>query len=173
MREQEGSFAVADAALRNLIPVLFAIGFILVAMLPYRIPVLGPVFPALTLVVVYFWSIYRPELLPAAAVFLVGFFQDVLSGAPLGLSSFVLLLVHWIVVHQRRVFIGKAFWISWAGFGLVAIGAAFGSWAIASIYHGTLVAAGAVFTQLLLTIAIYPGISWVFSAAEKIIPHHE
>jgi len=173
MNEHESPFATADAVARNLIPLLFAIGFVVLGTLPYQIPLLGPVFPAMTLVVVYFWSIYRPELLPPAAVFLLGFFQDVLSGAPLGLSSFVLLLVHWVVVHQRRVFIGKAFWISWAGFGLVAIGAAFVSWSIASIFHGTFVAPGAIFTQLLLTIAIYPGISWVFSAAEKIIPHHE
>ena len=173
MREQPSPFAVADTIARNMLPLLFAIGFVVLGTLPYQIPLLGPVFPAMTLVVVYFWGIYRPELMPPAAVFLVGFFQDVLSGAPLGLSSFVLLLVYWVVVDQRRVFIGKAFWITWAGFGLVAVGAAFVSWAIASIYHGTLVAPGAVFIQLLLTIAIYPGISWIFSAAEKIIPQHE
>ncbi len=173
MNEHQSPFAIADTIARNLLPLLFAIGFVVLGSLPYQIPMLGPVFPTMTLVVVYFWSICRPELLPPAAVFLVGFFQDVLSGAPLGLSSFVLLLVQWLAVHQRRVFIGKAFWISWAGFGLIAIGAAIVSWGIASIYHGTLVAAGAVFTQLLITIAIYPAISWMFSAAEKIIPHHE
>ncbi len=100
MRENLSPFAVADSVARHLIPLLLAIGFVVLGTLPYQIPLLGPVFPAMTLVVVYFWSIYRPELLPAAAVFLVGFFQDVLSGAPLGLSSFVLLLVHWVSLES-------------------------------------------------------------------------
>lgn len=173
MREYDSPLAAVDAMARNSIPILLAVAFVLLGVLPYQIPLLGPIFPALALVVVYFWSIFRPELIPAAAVFLIGFFQDVLTGAPLGLSSLVLLVVHGVVVNQRRVFIGKSFWVAWMGFAVVAVGAALGCWVIASIYNGAFMAAGALAIQLLLTVAIYPGFSWGFSMVQKIIPQAE
>ncbi|NQV19961.1 MAG: rod shape-determining protein MreD [Rhodospirillales bacterium] len=173
MKEHESTLAAMDGIARNLIPALLAISFVLLGALPYQIPLLGPIFPALTLIVVYFWSIYRPELVPPAAVFLIGFFQDILTGAPLGLSSFVLLLVHGVVVNQRRVFMGKPFWVAWMGFAMVAIGTAIGSWIIASIYNGTFMNAGALSIQLVLTISIYPGFSWMFSMIQRIIPQPE
>lgn len=170
MREYDSPLAAADDIARNMIPVILALSFVLLGALPYQIPLLGPVFPALPLIVVYFWSISRPKLLPPVAVFLIGFFQDILTGAPLGLSSFVLLLVHGFVASQRRVFIGKSFVVAWMGFALVAVGAAIGGWIIASIYNATFMNAGALIIQLLLTIVIYPGFSWLFSMVQKIIP---
>jgi rod shape-determining protein MreD len=173
VREYDSPLAAADTFARNSIPMLFAIVFVLLGALPYQIPLLGPIFPALALIVVYFWSIFRPELVPAAAVFLIGFFQDVLTGAPLGLSSLVLLVVHGVIVNQRRVFIGKSFWVAWMGFAVVATGAALGGWAIASIFNGIFMSAGALMIQLLLTVAIYPGFSWAFAMVQKIIPQAE
>ncbi len=173
MKEYDSPLAAVDAFARNSIPILLALVFVLMGALPYQVPLLGPIFPSLALIVVYFWSIFRPELLPLAAVFLIGFFQDVLTGAPLGLSSLVLLAVHGVVVNQRRVFIGKLFWVAWMGFALVAVGAAVGGWIIASIYNGVFMAAGALSIQLLLTVSFYPVFSWIFSLIQKIIPQPE
>ena len=155
-----------DRALRGLTPLTLTLILTFVSVLPLRVPGLAPVTPVVTLMAVYYWSIYRPDLLPFAATFLVGIVQDSLSGAPLGLSSLVLLLVQGVVISQRRFFHGKTFLVEWWGFMLVAPVALLISWLVASLYFGMLVVPRHLGFQLLLTIALYPALTWLFTRAQ-------
>lgn len=155
-----------DRGLRGLTPLLLTLALTFVTVLPLRVPGLTPVTPVVTLIAVYYWSIYRPDLLPLAATFLIGIMQDTLSGAPLGLSSLVLLLVQGVVVSQRRFFHGKTFLVEWWGFMLVAPVALLMTWFLASLYHGLFVAPRPLGFQLLLTIALYPALTWLFARAQ-------
>ncbi len=157
----------ADNFLRGLIPVALALFFVVLSVLPYGVPFLATIFPALALISVYYWSIHRPELFPATAVFAVGFIQDILSGSPLGLTAFVLLLVHGFIVNQRRVFLGKPFLVAWWGFGLVAIGATLASWLIASMFNEEVMEPFSVFMQLCTTVAVFPAFSWLFARLQR------
>ncbi len=155
-----------DRGLRNLTPMMLTLALIFVTVLPLRVPGLAPVTPVVTLMAVYYWSIYRPELLPFAATFVVGLVQDSLSGAPLGLSSLVLLLVQGVVVSQRRFFHGKTFLVEWWGFMLVAPVALLIAWLVASLYFGVLVVPRTLGFQLLLTVALYPVLTRLFARAQ-------
>ena len=152
-----------DNFLRGLIPVTLTLFFVILGVLPYGVPFLATIFPALALISVYYWSIHRPELFPATAVFAIGFIQDILSGSPLGLTAFILLLVHGFIVNQRRVFLGKSFLVAWWGFGLVAIGATLVSWLIASLFNEMVMEPLSVFMQLCTTVAVFPAFSWLFA----------
>ena len=66
-------------------------------MVPLRLPDVSPVVPALALVAVYYWAVHRPSLMPAWVVFLIGLFQDLLSGGPVGVGILSLLLVFALV----------------------------------------------------------------------------
>lgn len=162
-----GLLASLDHYSRNTLPVAVTVAFILLGSLPYGAPYIGPVFPALTLMSIYYWSIYRPELIPAWAVFLIGIFQDVLQDTPLGLTALVLLLVHGFVMTQRRVFLGKSFLVVWWGFALVAVGANLVNWLIASFWNSTFLDFAPVFVQLLLSMALYPCLSWMFVKIQR------
>ena len=76
--------------------------------------------PAVVLISVYHWTVYRPDLLPPIVVFSIGIAQDLLTGGPFGTGPLTLLLVHLVVSSQRRFLLGKAFPIVWWGFGLIA-----------------------------------------------------
>jgi rod shape-determining protein MreD len=115
---------------------------------------------------VYYWSIYRPDLLPLGATFFVGIVQDTLDGTPLGLSSLILVLVQGVVVSQRRFFHGKAFLVEWWGFMLVAPGAIVISWVFASLYYGVLASPRPLGFQLLMTIVLYPCLTWLFARVQ-------
>ena len=155
-----------DLEIRGLTPLALTLALALLSVVPLRIPSLAPVTPALTLMAIYFWSIYRPDRLPLVATFLVGLIQDALSGAPLGLTALVLLLAQGVVLSQRRFFHGQAFLFEWWGFMLVAPGAALATWAFTSLYFGVLVTPRPLGFQLLLTIALYPCLAWLFARAQ-------
>ena len=76
--------------------------------------------PALPLIAVFYWTLYRPDLMPPVAAFVIGLLQDILGGLPLGVSACVLVGVHAAVNTQRRFFIGKSFAVVWLGFALVS-----------------------------------------------------
>jgi rod shape-determining protein MreD len=153
--------------LRAMIPGLTLFLCIFVASVPFGLPYLSDVTPFLSLMAVYYWSIYRPDLIPAVVVFMGGLLQDVLTGGPIGLLALVLVLVHGIGVSQRGVFLGKSFQVEWWGFGLVTIGAILFAWIAASLYFATFIDSRAFIVQALLTVAIYPLVTRLFSFAAR------
>jgi rod shape-determining protein MreD len=91
-----------DGAARSLAPVTFTVLLIVIGMVPLGVPNFAPIMPALGVIAVFFWLVYRPDLMPAWAVFLVGLIQDLLGGGALGVGVFVLLVVYAALVGQRR-----------------------------------------------------------------------
>lgn len=146
-------------ALRGTVPLLLSLAAVLLSVAFYRVPDLSLVTPSLAVMVVFYWSINRPDLMPAPAAFLVGLVQDVLSGSPTGMMALVMLLVHVVAVSQRQVFYGKPFPVAWWGFAMVASGAALVSWVVSSAWMGSLIQPLPVIYQALLTIALYPFIA--------------
>ncbi len=160
------AWARLERGLRGLTPLVSTLALTLLSVLPMPLPGFSLITPALTVIAVYYWSMYRPELLPLVAVFLVGLVQDALTGTPLGVSSLVLLLVQGVVVSQRRFFHGKTFLVEWWGFMLVAPCVALANWALLSLYYGVLITPRTVGFQLLLTIAIYPCLAWLLARVQ-------
>ena len=156
-------------ALRATIPGLTLLLCIFLATIPLGIPYFSDVTPFLSLMAVYYWSIYRPDLMPAIVVFAGGLLQDVLTGGPVGLLALVLVLVHGVGVSQRRVFLGKSFQVEWWGFSLITAGAVLFAWAVASLYFTTLMEARGFVVQALLTVAVYPLMTRLFSQAARVL----
>ncbi len=156
-----------DALAKNLTPFGITLILVLVGVVPLFLPVYARVAPLLPVMAVYHWAMHRPRLLPAYAVFLIGFLQDVLTGMPIGVNIVVFLTIYGVVVSQRRFFAGKSFLISWFGFALVAAGAAAESWLLVSAIHVTLVDARAVLVQYLVTLGCFPVFAWFFLSWQR------
>jgi rod shape-determining protein MreD len=150
-----------------MIPGLLLLLCIFVAAWPTGLPQFADVTPFLSLMAVYYWSIYRPELMPAIVVFAAGLVQDVVTGSPIGLMALVLILVHGVGVSQRRFFLGKSFSVEWWGFGLVTLAAAMVAWILASLYFVMLLDPKSIAVQALLTVAVYPLVTRLFTRASR------
>jgi rod shape-determining protein MreD len=150
-------------AIRGTVPLILALALVLLSVVAYGVPDLAVVTPSFGTMAVYYWAIYRPDLLPAPAAFLIGLAQDVLGGGPTGLMALVLLLVHAVTVSQRRVFVGKSFLVGWWGFAIIASGAGLLTWLAAAAWFGALPPVAPSAYQTLLTIVLYPCIAWLFS----------
>jgi rod shape-determining protein MreD len=109
-------------------------------------------------------------LLPPVVVFTIGLLQDILSGALVGSGAVVLLLVYGVIVSQRIVFLNKSFLVVWFGFMMVALGAGALSWLFASAFSGRLISPGAALFQVLVTMAIYPLLTWILHGVHRLLP---
>src|SRR6185437_12052003 len=83
-----------NGSLARLLPIATTILAGLITILPLRIPGYASLTPAFTLMAAYHWTIYRPDLLPPVALFAIGLAEDLLVGAPVGVSALLLLLVY-------------------------------------------------------------------------------
>ena len=146
---------VADFC-RSGIPFAVSVLLILAAVLPYGLPKSSLAAPVLALISVYYWSLFRPELMPAGAAFLLGLLVDVLSGGPPGLNALVLILVHWAASGQRRALAGKSFAVGWLGYLLLAGGAAILNWFVASVFHVTVIESVPLLVSHAIGTAAYP-----------------
>ncbi len=156
-----------DTAARKAVPAALTLILMLFALTPTNVPGLSPVMPMFALMSVYFWSIYRPELLGYGAVFVFGLLEDLLTGAPIGSTALVFLVTQWIVIRQHKFFNAKPFIVTWFAFLFVAAGAAFVRWlAVGLIADSGFTPAGPMFACFLITVAVYPLVGWILAKAQ-------
>jgi rod shape-determining protein MreD len=151
-----------DLALRCMTPFVITLLLALVPVLPLHLPREVDLVPAFTLMSVFYWTVYRPDLMPASAVFAIGIIQDFAAGAPLGITSLILLGTHGVVLGQRRLFVGKPFAMAWSGFVLVDAAATAVAWAFASLIAGEPLALLGPVLQFVVTLATFPILAWFF-----------
>jgi rod shape-determining protein MreD len=161
-----------NRVLRGSLPFVVTLFLILLSTVPTGSSGFAVVTPAFGTISAFYWSIHRPYLMSAPLVFLLGIFTDFLGGTPLGLSSLMLLLVHGIAVSQRRVFVGKAFLLTWWGYLLVAFVIALISWLVSCIYSLTLIPLIPVLTQFILSLLVFPLFAWGFGVIQNSLLRH-
>ncbi|MGE0746651.1 MAG: rod shape-determining protein MreD [Rhodospirillales bacterium] len=149
-----------DRTARCLTPMVLCIVLVVASALPMNLPGYGRVAPNLALIAVFYWAIFRPDLVPLSGAFAVGLFQDILSGTALGLQALVLVIVHQAVASQQRFFAGKSFLVVWWAFAMTALGAAAVVWIATMLLNLTLISPTPVLFQFLLTVAFCPFLAW-------------
>jgi rod shape-determining protein MreD len=111
---------------------------------------------------VFYWSVYRPDLLPALVVFALGLIQDILLGSPMGLMALTLLAMHGVILTQRQAFLGKPFFVAWIGFAVISAGGFILMWIMTCVLAADLVLTHAVLFQFAFTTVSFPLAAWVF-----------
>lgn len=161
-------FAQLDRSLKLALPIVVTMLALLLSIVPLPIPEYSMLAPNFVLICAFYWIVHRPDLFPAWGAFVVGLLDDALSGAPMGLNALVLLLVHYAIVAQHKFFRGKAFWLIWSSFALIATGAAVVTAIVAYAAAHLSVPFGLFATQLALTIAIYPAVGAVLGRVQRV-----
>jgi rod shape-determining protein MreD len=80
--------------------------------------------PVFALIPAFAWAIIRPSILAPFALLVLGLFQDLLWGNPLGLWPLALLAAYGLTSVVRPALSGQSFWTLWAWY-LAAVTAAF------------------------------------------------
>jgi rod shape-determining protein MreD len=151
------------------LPPLMVVLALFVEAIPTGLDHFADVRPLLALSCVYYWSIYRPDLVTAPFVFCAGLLSDLLLAGPLGLMTMVFIGLHAFCVSQRRVLISRSFAVSWSAFVLVALGVAALECFVVTAYYVRFVDPRPLAVQFSLTIALYPVLNWLCNRVEQVV----
>lgn len=162
-----------DLYLRFSLPVGLTFLLAILGIVPLHAPGFAPVAPMLVLASLYYWAIYRPQMMPLILVFALGLFHDILTGSPLGVNTLAYLAAYGLVAGQRRVFLGKSFGVVWWGFMLVAGAVEALRWILVSALGGTILDPMPGFFAYVASVAVYPLLSLLFAQVHKLIPMPE
>jgi len=168
------AFQRLDRLARLLAPFILSAVLVMLSALPFYVPGYGQIAVDVGLMTVFYWAIYRPDLFPGIAAFLLGLWQDILVGAPIGLHALLLLLANWAIVSQRTFFQGKSFAVIWWCFSLVAIVVGVMAWIIVCALNTTMLNPMPGMFQSLLTIGAFPFMVWLLARAQHLLlpPSH-
>jgi len=134
---------------------------------PFHLDGYAALTPAFTLMATYHWTIYRPNLLPAPWLFLIGIIQDLLSGGLPGETAVTLLLARAILLPQRHYFVDRPFPFIWAGFTLLTGGAVLLSWALHSLLAAELLDLRGPVLRAVLTVPAFPIASFLLGRSQR------
>lgn len=144
------------AVKRFLLVLAMVLAAFLLSVVPVRLGAFDDVRPPFLLMVVYYWAIYRPSLIPPVLAFALGLLADLIAVLPLGLSALLLVSAQWVVRGQRRFLLGQAFLVIWAVYALVAAAAGLAQWLLFCLFHVALVPIMPVVVGTTLSVLLFP-----------------
>jgi rod shape-determining protein MreD len=146
------------------IPTLTLLFSVILIILPYKSHNMILLMPFIGHIVIYFWTIYRPQMLPYSIIFIIGLIKDILESNVLGLSSLSFLLFKVIINTQRKHIYNNNFIVVWAGFifylSLILLLPLLLSKCGANINYYPFII---IFIQWLITILVYVPIHWLLN----------
>jgi rod shape-determining protein MreD len=156
-----------DSVAARLIPVATTAAAAILSIQPVHIQSYAALTPAFMLMAVYHWTIYRPDLLPASAVFLIGVSHDLLAGGSLGVTAVFLLLTRAVVLRYRRWFPDRAFPFVWGGFTLLTAAVMLALWLLHSLLEAKAVEFRSSIFRAVLTISLFPVASFLLGRTQR------
>ena len=122
---------------------------------------------------VYYWSIYRPTLLPAWLIFIAAIILDALTMMPIGLSALILIGTQKFIVRQRRYLMGQSFMILWIGFAMLYAASLAMTAGVYMMMGTPIVITQAWLLSAAVTILGFPLITWLLHWTHKMLPAPE
>lgn len=152
----DGIAGTLGTAFRRSVPFLTAVAAALIDLLPVPDAAPAALAPVVTVAVVFFWSVHRPDLMTPLAATAAGIVFDALAGLPPGLMGLVLLATRALATSSDPILHDRPPLLVWGSFLLVAAAAVLLRWLVASVWSLQLFALRPVLFELALTVAIYP-----------------
>jgi rod shape-determining protein MreD len=122
---------------------------------------------------IYTWISIRQDAFNLISAFILGFFADVLSGAPIGINIMSFLLLYIISSRILFYFNIKKFSYSWVLFTLASLVTLIFKGVLLSVFYRKLIPINFLFIEFVLTLALYPIITPFYVWVERRYIHLE
>lgn len=136
----------------------------------FSIPHTGDIRPLFLLMAIYYWTVFRPTLIPPMMAFVWGLMFDLMSGLPVGMNALIFLIIQWVVRDQRLYLMGQSFFMLWAGYAMTALVYSVMQWGIFALVYSTLPDYRPPAITCLLSIGLFPLVCLLLIAAHRILP---
>jgi len=137
--------------------ILFYILVIILTLLPLlliRYGIRGDALPIMPIMIVYFYAIHCP--VPLMVVFIYGLFASEILGSPLGLESFLFIILYYLCSKYRVALLSRGLLSIFLGFCLVVIAYGISKYFVISCYHHHWFEFTRVTVQIVASILFYP-----------------
>lgn len=149
---------------------IFILFLFILSFVQFYIPQTGSIRPNLIIPIIYFWSLYRPTLIPVLLIFIAGFIYDLFLGYPSGLNSILFLVIYWVIKRQRNFFLGQSYLAIWIGFCVVSFLYFITQYLFFSLFFLSFVNIAPQIFIYFLGVIIFPLLSYVFIKINNILP---
>ncbi len=156
-----------DIAARLGFPACVTVLLMLFTEMPLGMPNQAALLPAVALISVWFWSVFRPASMPPPVVFLIGLLLDLRGYLPLGAGVLTLLTAHGIALRWRRFLVEQGFAMVWIAFLAVAVGGAALIWMLTALLTFRLLSPLPALFQAVITAALYPVLAIPLARAHR------
>ncbi len=124
-----------------------------------KIPSVSLVWPDYMIPLLFFWTLYRPDLVPLGFIVVLGMMHDMLSGNVIGQAPLLWILTYMSVLFQRRFLLKKPFRMIWGFFSLTFLGYLGLNWIFGSLSQRYSDPVFPMMIQFLMTMGAYPFIT--------------
>ena len=152
---------------RQTVPVLTMLLLALIGSMPLGSFHTFEIFPMLNIIVIFYWTVYRPDLVPPFVLFLIGLIDDVVMGTPLGLMASVFVLLYGLTLTQRQFFIGKSFYVTWLGFSIISAFCICLIWGLVALFAGRFGIVITPFIKYTITLLSFPSAAWLLVRIQR------
>lgn len=166
IRSRRTAWQWLDLIARLGFPVTSAVLLVIASDIPLGLPGAVPG-AAFALPCVVFWSVFRPAVMPAPAVFMLGVLLDLLSGAPLGVGPLGLLTVQAVTLRWRARIARLSFVRVWAIVLALALLHAGVVYLITALLRFAVLPTAPLVPQIVLAVAFYPVLALGFTRAHR------
>jgi len=167
IRPRAGLWHRLDVASRYSFPIVLTGLVLLLLSAPWGIPGQADLQPAWALACIWFWTLFRPAAMPAAAVFGIGLLLDLVDQGPVGVQVLVLLLAHGTALKARRVLTRSGFAVVWLAFVGVAAAAAAVEWALVCLLTWRGLPPGPALFEFGVAAGVYPLLAFLLTGAHR------
>ena len=157
--------------LRMMVVYLLMFALFLLNTISFATPLSTTIDMPFIIMMFYYWSIYRPTLIPPSMVFAIGICFDLLSGWPIGLNAFIFLLLRHVIVSQRLFLTGQPFTVIWIGFMIAGFASVSMQWLLFGLTHLQWGPIDPVILTSFVAILLFPLISVVLHFSHKALPY--
>lgn len=169
----ENTLKNAEAFLRFFLVYLVLIFCIILDIMAYGSQMIQEIKPLFTCLAVFYWSVYRPTLVPLWLAFFLGLVIDLYSGYPLGLNALGLTLLRAFITGQRRHFLGQPFINILLGFSLAVLLYYVLYWCVMGIMDGVFASAVPLLVKVLSSIVLFSPFVLIMRILHRALPSNE
>jgi rod shape-determining protein MreD len=166
-------FTIAESigtGARRALPYGLMAFFLMINGVAFPIAALSGLKAPLFLMGLYYWSVYRPSLIPPWMAFVAGIIADMAGGMPLGINAAIFLMAQWIITDQRRFLMAQPFVVVWFVFLFVLAFAACAGWILFGVTGGGWAPVKPLFYSSVLGMILFPAACILLHATHRILP---
>ena len=144
---------------------------LLLMMSNWAMPYFNVLKPQLVLVLVYYWTLYRPTLMPPWVIFVAGILLDLTTPVlPIGTHAASYLLISAILKPRRRMMMGQSFIVVWAGFVVATLMDLLLKWLLINLFSASSLDFQTMLLNGLMTVLSFPLLVMVLVTVHRLLP---